>query len=111
MYGWGLNVDDDALLLISELVTNAALHAPGPITVHLLADHPTRTLYCAVADTSPHLPQPRMARPDDEHGRGLLLLAAIAADHGWHRTSNGKITWFTQPLNPPGATTTEPPDR
>lgn len=96
---WGLTgLPDDTLLLIDELVANAALHAGGPITLHIQLNSATATLYCQVTDTSSAPPRPRTTGPDDEHGRGLLLLAAIAPNHGWHPTLTGKAVWFTQPL-------------
>jgi two-component sensor histidine kinase len=99
----------DMLLLIDELVANAAQHASGPITMRIRLDRPSHdaaaVLYCEVTDTNPWPPPP--PPPDDEHGRGLLLLAALAPNHGWHPTPTGKTVWFTYPLTgfqtPPAA--------
>ena len=84
---------DDALLLLSETLTNAVQHAEGPIELHL---HRSATdLTVEVSDRSPHLPQPRQAPEDAESGRGLLLVRALAAGWGVRPTDEGKTTWFT----------------
>jgi PAS domain S-box-containing protein len=84
---------EDALLLLSETLTNAVQHAEGPLTVRL---HRTATdLTVEVDDRSPHLPQPRVAGEDEESGRGLCLVRTLAADWGVRPTDQGKTTWFT----------------
>ncbi|WP_133913222.1 PAS domain S-box protein [Streptomyces sp. NBC_00582] len=84
---------DDALLLLSETLTNAVLHADGPIGLHL---HRTATdLTVEVSDRSPQLPQPRLATEEEESGRGLILVRALAAGWGVRPTDEGKTTWFT----------------
>ncbi|MER5375665.1 PAS domain S-box protein [Streptomyces sp. NPDC002553] len=84
---------DDALLLLSETLTNAVLHAEGPISLRL---HRTATdLTIEVGDRSPHLPQPRQAAEHEECGRGLILVRALAEDWGVRPTDEGKTTWFT----------------
>lgn len=84
---------DEALLLLSETLTNAVQHAQGPIGVHL---HRTATdLTVEVSDHSPQLPQPRLAAEDEESGRGLILVRALADTWGVRPTDEGKTTWFT----------------
>ncbi|MGW2515522.1 PAS domain S-box protein [Streptomyces sp. NPDC001617] len=84
---------DDALLLLSETLTNAVQHAEGPVGLHL---HRTDTdLTVEVSDRSPHLPQPRLAAEDEESGRGLILVRALADTWGVRPTDEGKTTWFT----------------
>ncbi|MGW0584117.1 ATP-binding protein, partial [Streptomyces sp. NPDC002920] len=84
---------DDALLLLSETLTNAVQHAEGPLGLHL---HRTATdLTVEVSDRSPQLPQPRPAAADEESGRGLLLVRALADSWGVRPTDDGKTTWFT----------------
>ncbi|MFG2307843.1 PAS domain S-box protein [Streptomyces sp. NPDC048566] len=84
---------DDAELLLSEILTNAVLHAQGPIGLHLCRT--TTDLTVEVSDRSPRLPQPRMAAEDEESGRGLILVRALADDWGVRPTDTGKTTWFT----------------
>ncbi|MFD7874061.1 PAS domain S-box protein [Streptomyces sp. NPDC059766] len=87
---------DDALLLLSETLTNAVQHAEGPLGLHL---HRTATdLTVEVSDRSPQLPQPRLAGEDEESGRGLILVRTLADNWGVRPTDEGKTTWFTLKL-------------
>jgi anti-sigma regulatory factor (Ser/Thr protein kinase) len=100
---WGVNdPSGDAELLASELVSNAAGHAGGrPISLalrrHAQPDG-RRGITCEVTDTSPHLPQPRQAGTEDERGRGLAIVAALASASGVRAEHDGKTTWFTLAL-------------
>ncbi len=88
----------DTLLLLGELVANAAVHAPGPIRLQMMPHSRTGLLYCEVADTSPRPPRLREATTGCPAGRGLWLIEALAASHGWFPTAGGKAVWFTYPL-------------
>jgi serine phosphatase RsbU (regulator of sigma subunit) len=90
--GWGLAaLAPTTQLLVSELVTNAILHATGPVELRLLRD---RALICEVADGSSVSPRLRRARSEDEHGRGLFLVAQLAERWGTRFTSGGgKVIW------------------
>ncbi|MFJ9731978.1 PAS domain S-box protein [Streptomyces sp. NPDC101171] len=90
------HVADDALLLLSEILTNAVQHAEGPIGVR--ACRTDTSLTVEIGDRSLHLPQPRSATEDDESGRGLLLVRALAGDWGVRPTDDGKTTWFSLEL-------------
>jgi anti-sigma regulatory factor (Ser/Thr protein kinase) len=74
---WGLSeVVEDATLVVSELATNAAVHAR---TQYRLV--PTRTLAGVQIDVLDRSPRRWLARPSDQDalgGRGLLLVGAIA---------------------------------
>ncbi|MGW7529132.1 SpoIIE family protein phosphatase [Streptomyces sp. NPDC054783] len=83
---------DNARLLLSEILTNSVQHAEGPITLHLCRTDTDLTV--EISDRSPHLPQPRVAAADDECGRGLLLVRALADAWGVRPTDEGKTTWF-----------------
>jgi hypothetical protein len=89
----------DTLLLLGELVANAAVHAPGLIRLGMMPLARTGLLYCEVADTSPRPPSPREATAGCSGGRGLWLIEALAASHGWFPTAEGKAVWFTYPLS------------
>jgi len=70
-------LETDALLLVSELVSNAVRHAPGPCVLELVDDG--SDLVIAVSDTSDSLPQQR--RPDRAAGGGGFgwsLLTALS---------------------------------
>ncbi|WP_344821416.1 PAS domain S-box protein [Actinocorallia longicatena] len=86
-----------ALLLTSEIVTNAIRHAQGPIRMRV---HRTEhDLTVEVTDHSPLQPQPRRASDTDEAGRGLQLVEALADTWGTRATNNGKTVWFTKSLS------------
>ncbi|MDX3803934.1 ATP-binding protein [Streptomyces sp. AK04-3B] len=93
---WGLDsVGDLAALLVSELVTNALRHATGPIGVSLV--RPARlegVLLVEVSDPLPDPPRERIARPEDESGRGLQLVASSSRRWGTRPGATGKTVWF-----------------
>ncbi|MCS0604213.1 PAS domain S-box protein [Streptomyces sp. LP11] len=87
---------DDALLLLSETLTNAVQHAEGPLALRLCRTATDLTV--EVGDRSPQLPRPRTAAEDEESGRGLLLVRTLADSWGVRPTDEGKTTWFTVKL-------------
>jgi anti-sigma regulatory factor (Ser/Thr protein kinase) len=100
---WGMDdPSGDAELLASELVANAAEHGDGqPISLALRrhaepGEQPGIT--CEVTDTSPHLPQARQAGTEDERGRGLAIVTALATSSGVRAEATGKTTWFSLAL-------------
>jgi anti-sigma regulatory factor (Ser/Thr protein kinase) len=90
---WGVPQDlgDEALLLLSELVTNALLHARPPVEVRLSRDR--RHLTLEVHDGAATLPRRSRPTVDDEHGRGLLLVSLMAQRWGTRPTPHGKAVW------------------
>ncbi|MER7485576.1 ATP-binding protein [Streptomyces sp. NPDC126497] len=89
---WGLDdLVPTAELLVSELVSNALRHASGP--VHLTLER-VSGLRCLVGDGTPDLPRPADAGPEDESGRGLVLVDTLAARWGCERGPEGKSVWF-----------------
>lgn len=97
---WGMDdPEGDSELLVSELVANAAEHGNGnPITVALHRNSVPAGITCEVTDTSPVAPTPRRAGPEDERGRGLAIIAALATASGVRPEPAGKTTWFTLAL-------------
>jgi anti-sigma regulatory factor (Ser/Thr protein kinase) len=90
--GWGASADTVALL-VSEVATNAVIHAYGPeIRVRVL-DLGVR-LRVEVWDGSPALPVPRRAQASAEGGRGLGLVEAQADRWGVDARLDGKTFWF-----------------
>jgi anti-sigma regulatory factor (Ser/Thr protein kinase) len=85
-------VVDDAVLMLSELVTNSVLHGGPPVVVAVdcLGD----SLQVRVRDGSPELPAPRDAEQTDENGRGVALVAEMSADWGVDPVDDGKNVWF-----------------
>ncbi|GGR98451.1 hypothetical protein GCM10010252_41490 [Streptomyces aureoverticillatus] len=90
---WGLDaVTDSAVLLVSELVTNAVRHARGGrIGLRLVR---SGRLLCEVEDDDATLPTLLSAGAGDEFGRGLRIVTGLAAEWGTSRTSAGKTVWF-----------------
>ncbi|MFG2778748.1 ATP-binding protein [Streptomyces prunicolor] len=93
---WDLDaLADIAALLVSELVTNALRHATGPIGVRLVRPvGPAGVLLVEVSDPLPDPPRERVARPEDENGRGLQLVAGACVRWGTRPGGAGKIVWF-----------------
>jgi anti-sigma regulatory factor (Ser/Thr protein kinase) len=111
--GWGLSaLTDEAELLTSELVANAAEHATGPIrlTIRPHAEHGQRGILCRVSDASPSAPSPRQTAPDSERGRGLQIVAALATTSGVTTSPHGKTAWFTLTAAPDRTPPTATPD-
>ena len=93
MRAWGC--DDaiaDAELLVSELVTNAVLHARSETRVTIQRDG--STVRISVYDTSRARPRLRQLGPESVTGRGLLLVDRIARRWGVEPEDDGKSVWF-----------------
>jgi anti-sigma regulatory factor (Ser/Thr protein kinase) len=92
---WDVSVDPDvAVLLTSELVTNAIRHEAGE-TVMLVISCSGDELRVDVHDTSCCLPIPADAPIDAETGRGLMLVNSLSTEWGSYGTSAGKAVYFT----------------
>ncbi|MFC5954415.1 ATP-binding protein [Streptomyces pratens] len=92
------DVTDTAELLLSELMTNAYRHAKVPAGREIRArcELTGVRLRITVTDANDTLPTPTAACPDDESGRGLELVAALADDWGTQERECGigKEVWF-----------------
>ena len=92
----GFPAAEDLILLTSELATNAILHSRS--------GHPRRTFTVGV--TLPRrIRMGRSRRPgrhlgggkhDEEHGRGLAIVAAVAGDGNWGIEGDeaSRVAWF-----------------
>jgi serine/threonine-protein kinase RsbW len=96
--GPGHPCGDDAALLVSELFGNSVRHsrsgaAGGTVTVAVrVGDGLVRV---EVTDRSgPEVPELHDAGRDAEGGRGLQLVAGLAARWGWRRRGGRTVTWF-----------------
>lgn len=123
---WGIDdAVDEVTLAVSELVTNAALHARTHIDLELCVTGPAMTV--SVIDRNPRPPVVRPVRldlladldasvsaspdRDDRHpatyvgssgsvagGRGLLIVDALAGEWGVAERADGKEVWLTVPV-------------
>lgn len=83
---------DDALLLTSELVTNAILHGRSEVCVEV--QERGRLMRISVFDENSRHPQPVAEDPDALDGRGLALVDALARSWGVEDRRLGKAVWF-----------------
>lgn len=87
------DLSDTVALLVSELVTNAVLHAASPVEIGLRRRGPN--VRVEVSDSSPVIPGARDFSADTTTGRGLALIAALSDDWGVETIPRaGKIVWF-----------------
>ena len=84
--------DDDLILMLSELVTNAVVHgtAPRSIAIEVTAAEVT----VKVSDASPVLPQVRQPEPLALGGNGMRIIDQLASAWGVDLTSGGKTVWI-----------------
>lgn len=96
LLAWELDgIVDEAVLLVSELVTNSLRYAHGPIGVRMVRGG---SLLVEVSDPLPDPPRARNATADDEGGRGIQLVARESRRWGTRRGPMGKTVWFELPL-------------
>jgi hypothetical protein len=96
--GPGHPCGDVAALLVGELFSNSLRHsgsgAPGE-TVTVAVETAGDVIRVEVTDRSePGVPEPRAAGSGAEDGRGLHLVARLAARWGWRRRGGRTVTWL-----------------
>lgn len=109
---WGaVRILDDALLIVSELVTNAvkatgitdpepnwsALQQLNIVTVRIVGLEDS--IVFEVWDASPEEPTVKEAALDDEGGRGLDLVEHLAKRWGSYPHRGGKVVWAELPVH------------
>jgi DNA-binding NarL/FixJ family response regulator len=91
---WGSpeSAAEAVVLLVSELVTNAIIHAKTTVDVvlHLLPDH----LRVEVVDRAPEYIRRRDAADEDQSGRGMALIDTLTTGWGIDERPDGKAVWF-----------------
>lgn len=107
---WHLaSLRENTELVLTELVTNAVQAAADPTdpaglpaldghgrvsTIRASLRSDGRNLLIEVRDKVPGMPAMKTPEPDDENGRGLLIIRAVCMEHGCHRLGSGeKISW------------------
>ena len=86
---------DVTTLLVSELVTNAVLHALADVDLRLCVEG--GSVRVEVRDSSATPAVPRHFGSDAATGRGLLLVDQLAAAWGSEEGRDGKCVWFELP--------------
>lgn len=89
---WGVDQGvDEALLVVSELVSNAVVHARTAVGVRVLYDGVTVRL--EVRDENSRLPALAPCPLDATSGRGLTLIGALSSNWGIEHFGDGKVIW------------------
>lgn len=98
---WGMHhAVEEAGLVVTELATNVIKHVGEGASATLVLEWESERLRVEVHDKSHSVPSLSVADCDDECGRGLHLLAAVAADWGTVLTAIGKSVWCEIALGP-----------
>ncbi|MCC3650718.1 ATP-binding protein [Streptomyces sp. S07_1.15] len=89
---------DNALLVVSELVTNAVRHALPPVTLRLSWVRNRRQVPAIRIEVTDAGPEPRSRTEDarsrpEESGRGKELIAALSVRQGSQAVAEGMVWW------------------
>jgi two-component sensor histidine kinase len=111
---WGVPYNsepsDSVSLVVAELATNAVQHGRVPgrdFVLRLAHDSEAGLVRIEVSDTHHSLPRLAVPTPGADHGRGLLLVDALALRWGVSgRSGPGKTVWAVCALPRSGGTTT-----
>lgn len=91
--GWELSeFVADAVLVASELLSNAVLHARTGIRLTIRSG-PPGTVVIEVFDENSRMPTVAACPEDATSGRGLALVSAVAARWGSESRPDGKVVW------------------
>jgi anti-sigma regulatory factor (Ser/Thr protein kinase) len=81
----------DASLIVSELATNAVVHAGSPFRVSVRRSE--WSVLIGVEDASVARPEERALTPDMPDGRGMFLIGALSTRSGTTTVDGGKVVW------------------
>ena len=84
---------EDAILVVSELVTNALLHGAGATVLRVRIS--PESLLLAVTDSADGLPAVLNREPDTIGGLGLVIVTRLSQDWGVTPFPGGKTVWAT----------------
>ena len=88
------HLEETAVLLVSELVTNAVRHAKtGGSMLVLRLESAGSWLRIEVHDADPRAPEPRTPDKLDGSGFGFVLIEALADKWGVRKATIGKAVW------------------
>jgi len=98
---WRLSrLEENAVLVVSELLTNAVRHARDTDAIELDL-HATRAwLRIEIQDRDRQWPRPRVLNELSESGFGFVLIDALAAKWGVRETETGKAVWAELDIQP-----------
>ena len=98
---WRLSrLEENAVLVVSELLTNAVRHARDTDAIELDL-HVTRAwLRIEIQDRDRQWPRPRVLDELSESGFGFVLIDALAAKWGVRETDTGKAVWAELDIQP-----------
>lgn len=85
---------DLIVLLVSELATNAVLHARTDYVVRLVVDSEGDRVRVEVEDANERPPSIAHTPPEATSGRGLQLIQKLAESWGVDASAAGKLVWF-----------------
>ena len=94
----------DVLLLTSELVTNAVVHAGTALHLGVMWDRDNVLVTVQDHGLPPDVERtPATFTLEEESGRGMVIVAALAGDFGWRLLPDGggKVMWFALALAGP----------
>ncbi|MFC4053038.1 ATP-binding protein [Actinomadura syzygii] len=91
---WEISDFTDALVVVSELVTNSLLHGDGTIVVRVVRDGRDGRPVIEVQDDGAGRPEIQPENYAATAGRGLLMVSLLALDWGTRPLPDGgKVTW------------------
>jgi anti-sigma regulatory factor (Ser/Thr protein kinase) len=98
---WGVEEDtvDQAVLVVSELVTNAVEHALPPVALHLALPAGDASVHIEVDDggTAEEEGAWTTSCSEDEHGRGSGIISYLSVAHGVCINAHGATYWADLP--------------
>jgi serine/threonine-protein kinase RsbW len=97
------HIEETAVLLVSELVTNTVRHADTNVSVvELRLETAGPWLRIEVHDADPNWPEPRTPDRLDGSGFGFVLIEALADKWGVRKATIGKAVWVELDARPDG---------
>jgi len=92
LHDWGLaTIVDDAVLVVTELVTNAVTH--GGSALRLQLSRTAGAFRIEVVDGGEGTPEPQPQDTEAEGGRGIMLVDAMSSSWGVESVPSGKLVW------------------
>lgn len=81
----------DATLIVSEIATNAVMHAGTAFLVRV--NRALDGIRIEIEDAGPGVPEPHLADVGDLSGRGLAIVDALSRSWGADDVPDGKVVW------------------